>query len=84
MAASGADPRGPLHEVVAAVRIDGGEDVEDPLVDELGDLVDPAVVFHQVPDGVQADLAALDLVPVNVGLDVHGGLAHFRAGVRDC
>ena len=42
-----------LQEVVAAVGIDGRDDVEDALVHELGDLVDAAVVLHQVPDRVE-------------------------------
>ena len=75
----------PVHEVVASVRVDGGHDVERPLVDELGDLVDLAVVLHQVPDGVDAHFPALHLIAVNVGFDVHGRLGGVgtRVGVVD-
>ena len=68
---------GALHEVLPPVGVDRGDDVEDALVDEAGDVVDAAVILHEVPDGVKADLAALDLVAVDVGLDVHAGLTRF-------
>jgi hypothetical protein len=74
-----------FHEVLPAVGIDGRNDVEDPLVNEFRDVVETAVVLHQVPGRVEADLGALDFVAVDVGLDVHGRLAHLRArlGVVD-
>ena len=75
----------PVEEVVAAVGVHRGDDVEDALVHHARDLLDAPVVLHEVPDGVERHLRALDLVAVDVGLDGHGGLVHLlpRPGVVD-
>jgi hypothetical protein len=70
-----------VEEVVAPVRVHGGDDVERALVNERLHPRQRVVVLHQEPDGVEADLPTLDLVAVDVGLDEHPCFAVLGTGV---
>ena len=62
---------GVVNPMGSAVRIHTGDDVEGTPVDQLGQFVDDAVALGQVPDRVQADFGALQLVAVDVAVYVH-------------
>ncbi len=74
--------RGLGDEDLTGVGIHGGDDVEDPLVQEAGGELVLPVVAEQELDDVECHLRALDLVPVDVGVDVEAGLPLGGACLR--
>jgi hypothetical protein len=68
-----------LHEVLARVRIDRRDDVEDARVEERVDHAELAVHLREIPRGVECDFRPLDLVRMDVAVDVEPGLPRWIA-----
>ena len=65
---------GAVEPTIAAIGIDGGDQVEHAAVEQLGHLVEAAVLMTEIPRGVGDGFAALDFIAMNVAIDVHARL----------
>ena len=63
----------PFDGVVDAVGVHDGADIEDVLIDELGDGIIGSITGYQLVDDVEGDLGPRVLVPVGSPVDPHPG-----------